>query len=84
MGGAADICAIYRLRSDQYDGRLEFRHFKLMETLRSDGNWVAGFDATAEKEWVNGWFSNSDEISADEVEALVRKWKAEGWPSTMS
>lgn len=81
-GGGGTVYDVYRLPSERYDGKLDFPHFRIMERLLSDGGWIGGQNDRVEKDWVDGWLDEDDEISFDAVQALIEKWKAEGWPGS--
>ena len=78
-GGAGRIIEIFRVPADQYDGRLDFRHFQSMERLLGDGRWVGGQNERAERDWAGGWLNYRDEIGPEEVERLFNKWKTGDW-----
>ena len=78
-GGTGAIRGIYRIPSEGYEGKFDLRHFDVMERLRQDGRWIVEPDLP-ENDWMKGWFNEADEITADDIEALVKKWNTEGWP----
>jgi hypothetical protein len=80
-GGMGDIGDIYRISAEFFDGKLNFRSFDHMERLQPDGSWAKGQNDVVEKDWVHGWFGRADEISSEDVEQLVSKWRVEGWPT---
>jgi hypothetical protein len=80
-GGVGKVVDIFRLPAALYDGKLDFEHFRAMERLLPDGSWVGGQGERAEKNWMDGWFDEEDEIDAVTVKNLMQKWEAEGWPN---
>lgn len=70
-GGTGRILDVYRLPADSFQGAFDFAHFRAMERLLPDGRWVSGQGGPAEKEWVDGWFDEENEISEADAQKFA-------------
>ncbi len=77
-GGTGRTIEIYRLPSESLTQKFETHHFRIMERLLPDGRWVAGQNARVEKDWMDGWFNQDDELDEAEVKRFIEKWNVEG------
>lgn len=80
-GGGDKILAIYRLPKQKLNGMFDFEHFRIMELLKYNGEWVGNQNDRAEADWMHGWFDETDELSESEVLELSRQWRISGWPA---
>jgi hypothetical protein len=77
-GGTGTILNLYRIPAELYDGVLDFKHFRVMEVLLPSGKWVSGNCNRLEADWMHGWFNKNDEITEEEAQNVILKWKDEG------
>jgi hypothetical protein len=77
--GGAKVFEIYRWPANGL--RLDKQKIEDVQLLRKDGTWAENFRETLMRELFDGWFDEeTDEMSAEQVNALFEKWQQSGWP----
>lgn len=76
---SGEILDVYRIPDDK---SIPFgKRLASIEHLTPNGEWAVDKScAAARNDYMSGWLTESDEISADKVQTLIDHWNREGWP----
>ena len=73
--GTGRIRFVFRIPAQMFEAdheRFTFEQFEVMERYFPGGQWLKGYSEQAERDWMHGWFDESDEISEEEMLLITR------------
>jgi len=81
-GETARIFEIYRWPANGKG--LARQHLEDVHLLSTDGAWKPNFRERLLRDLYRGWFDeDADELTEEEMKALIEKWRRDGWPGTL-